>query len=130
MVFAVGSPPLSVAAYTTGASTAGIEAQISRYKQELSACVNCASADTTEGKAAIEAAANKISQAEARIEKAATTDLAHLHGTSTQSTPQESLEQADIASQSKDREDNFLYSNSITPARADLMTGSRIDVFV
>ncbi|HEY9097377.1 MAG TPA: hypothetical protein VIN38_00765 [Thiobacillus sp.] len=127
MVSAAGSPPLSVPAYTTGASTTGIEAQISRYKQELSACVNCASADTTEGKAAIEAVANKISQAEARIEQAATTDLARLHDTSTQSTPHE---QADIASQSKDREDNFLYSSSITPARADPITGSRIDVFV
>jgi hypothetical protein len=69
MVSAIGSPPASSAAPTTGASTAGIEAQIVRYKKELSDCVNCASAKTPEGKAAIQAISTKISTAQARIEK-------------------------------------------------------------
>lgn len=72
MVSAIGSPPASSVAPTTGASTAGIEAQIVRYKKELSDCVNCASAKTPEGKLAIEAISTKISTAEARIEKLTT----------------------------------------------------------
>jgi len=69
MVSAVGSSPASSATPTTGSSTAGIEAQIVRYKKELSDCVNCASSKTPEGKAAIQAISTKISTAQARIEK-------------------------------------------------------------
>jgi hypothetical protein len=69
MVSAIGSSTTSSAAPTTGTSTAGIEAQIVRYKKELSDCVNCASSKTPEGKAAIEAISTKISTAQARIEK-------------------------------------------------------------
>ena len=69
MVSAIGSSPASSATSTAGTSTAGIEAQIVRYKKELSDCVNCASSKTPEGKAAIQAIANKISSAQARIEK-------------------------------------------------------------
>jgi len=69
MVSAVGSSPASSAAPSTGASTAGIEAQIVRYKKELSDCVNCPSSKTPEGKATIQAITNKISSAQARIEK-------------------------------------------------------------
>jgi len=68
-VSAIGSLPTSGTAPVPGSSTAGIEAQITRYKKELADCVNCGSANTTEGKAAIEAAARKVSIAEARIEK-------------------------------------------------------------
>jgi hypothetical protein len=71
MVSAIGSPPTFGFAPTPGSSTAGIEAQIIRYKKELSDCVNCVSANTTEGKAAIAAAASKVGIAEARIESIA-----------------------------------------------------------
>jgi len=69
MVAAIGSPP--TVGPVPGPSTAGLEAQIIRYKKELADCVNCASANTTEGKAAIAAAANKVGTAEARIESVA-----------------------------------------------------------
>ena len=69
MISAIGSSPAFGAASTAGVSTAGIEAQIARYKNELSGCVNCDSAKTPEGKAAIEALSNKITAAEARFEK-------------------------------------------------------------
>lgn len=65
MVSAIGS------SLSSGSPTAGIEAQVIRYKKELSDCVNCASADTTAGKAAITEAATKVSIAEARIESIA-----------------------------------------------------------
>lgn len=68
MVSAIGSLPASGVAPTPGSSTAGAEAQIVRYKKELADCVNCESANTAEGKAAIAAAASKVSIAEARIE--------------------------------------------------------------
>ncbi len=73
MVSSIGSPSTSGIIPTPGSSTAGVEAQLTRYKNELSACVNCASANTLEGKAAIAAAASKVSYAEARIENIATT---------------------------------------------------------
>ena len=75
MVSAIGSSSASDAAFTIGTSAAGIEAQLTRYKKELSDCVNCASAETTAGKAAIEAIANKISSAEARIDKLSASKL-------------------------------------------------------
>jgi hypothetical protein len=66
MASAIGSLP-SAGVPTPKSSTAGTEAQIVRYKKELADCVNCESANTTEGKAAIAAAASKVSLAEARI---------------------------------------------------------------
>jgi hypothetical protein len=71
MLSAIGSPSTPGIAPLPGSSTAGIEAQLNRYKKELADCVSCASASTPEGKAAIAAAASKVSNAEARIEKIA-----------------------------------------------------------
>ncbi len=48
-------------------SAAGLQANLDRYQQELSDCVNCASANTTAGKNKILAISNKISQTRARI---------------------------------------------------------------
>jgi hypothetical protein len=45
----------------------GLQAQLSRLEKELSACVNCATATTTEGKAKIEAVSTRIAQVQARI---------------------------------------------------------------
>lgn len=73
MVSAVGSSPTFNPSFnttsTTAASTAGIEAQIARDQKELANCVNCASAETKQGQADIQALTNKISVAKARLEQ-------------------------------------------------------------
>ena len=74
MVSAVGSFPIPSAVSTTVASTAAIEAQIARYKQELSNCVNCETAKTMQGKANIQALTSKISILESRLEKVTTSN--------------------------------------------------------
>ena len=51
-----------------GATVASLEAQLVRYQKQLSDCVNCGSAKTVEGKAAIDALSSKISEVRARIE--------------------------------------------------------------
>jgi hypothetical protein len=71
MISALGSPSTPGIAAMPGSSTAGIEAQLARYRNELSNCVNCTSANTLEGQAAIAEAASKVSVAEARIESIA-----------------------------------------------------------
>lgn len=43
-------------------SSAGLQAQLQRYQQQLSDCVNCASAKTPQGKSDIAAIAARISQ--------------------------------------------------------------------
>ncbi|MBZ0091413.1 MAG: hypothetical protein K8F27_04220, partial [Sulfuricellaceae bacterium] len=60
MVQAIGSSAAS-GAVGSGASSAGLDAQLARYQKELSDCVNCSSAKTPEGKRAIQAAADKVS---------------------------------------------------------------------
>ena len=61
---------LTAANSTPGAavSAAGLEAQLARLQKELSECVNCASANTTEGKAKIQAISDKISVVNARLD--------------------------------------------------------------
>lgn len=54
---------------TSPASTAGLQYQLSRYQQQLSECVNCASAKTAQGKATIEAISGKISSIRLRIDE-------------------------------------------------------------
>lgn len=48
-------------------SAASLQAQLQRFEQQLSDCVNCASAKTPQGKADIQAAAARISQVRERI---------------------------------------------------------------
>lgn len=61
-----GSPPLP----RTPGSPAGLEVQLARLQSELSDCVNCASANTAEGKAKIQELSNQINSIRARIESA------------------------------------------------------------
>jgi hypothetical protein len=68
---AIGTAPAFNPTTASGASTGGLEAQIARYTQELSDCVNCASANTAQGQARIAEIASKISRAKARIDKIA-----------------------------------------------------------
>jgi uncharacterized protein HemX len=68
MVQAVGAP-LSAAYSSTAGGTAGLQGQLSRYEKELSACVNCDSALTLEGKQKIQEVSDRIAQIKARIEQ-------------------------------------------------------------
>jgi len=56
---------------STAKPTAGRDAQIARYKKELSDCVNCESAKTVKGKANIKAITGKITALTAEAEKTA-----------------------------------------------------------
>lgn len=69
MLNAIASPTFP-ASSGSGASPAGLEAQLARCQKELSAQVNCSSAKTPEGKVAIETLSNKISVLKDRIEEA------------------------------------------------------------
>ena len=70
MIPSVGSP-----ATTPSFSTGGValQGQLARYEKELSACVNCATAETTEGKQKIQEVSSQIEQIKARIEQATQT---------------------------------------------------------
>ena len=127
MVSAIGSAPVTGFAPTPGSSTAGLEAQIVRYKKELSDCVNCASAETTAGKAAIAEAASKVSAAEARIERISAANQTNQTDAAATATADDSSEKAyegvltyeGIAGSIAGTALNF----------SDASTGSRIDVF-
>ncbi len=58
-------------ASSLGPASAGLEAQLSRLQKELSDCVNCDSAKTTEGKAKIQAIEGKINAIQARLDATA-----------------------------------------------------------
>jgi hypothetical protein len=62
--------PLSASpapAAANGASRTGLQAQVARYEKERSACVNCASADTLQGKENIQRIEGAISTLRARL---------------------------------------------------------------
>ncbi|MDY7574176.1 hypothetical protein [Actimicrobium sp. CCI2.3] len=70
MVQAVGGPAANTS-FSVPAKTAGLEYQLTRYQKQLSECVNCASAKTAQGKAAIEAISGKINSIRLRIDEVA-----------------------------------------------------------
>ena len=127
MMSAIGTTPASATAYPTGMTTAGIEAQIARYQKELSDCVNCASANTPEGKAKIEAISSKISTAEARIAQVTTNKQAHQPAASSETAANSRLATiyaAELAVERKSTVDSASTLNS-----SDTTTGSRVDIF-
>lgn len=65
------STPTSVPPHSTGG--AALQGQLARYERELSACVNCSTAKTTEGKQKIQEVSSQIEQIKARIEQATQT---------------------------------------------------------
>ncbi|HTD06393.1 FlxA-like family protein [Undibacterium sp.] len=67
MVQAVGSDIGNTAG--NSAASATLQAQLERYQRELSDCVNCSSAKTSEGKAQIDEISGKISSLKSRMEK-------------------------------------------------------------
>ena len=113
---AVGSSTAASVATTTGSSTAGLEAQLVRDKRELSACVNCATANTPEGKAAIAVVSAKIGAVEARIEAVKSASQPSAANAATDSTAANAPSQASSASAS-------------ASGRPDSSTGSLVDVF-
>ena len=65
------------AAYAGSAPAfASLQAQLQRYEQQLSECLNCASAKTPEGKADIDAISARIGQVKARMAQADDTQQA------------------------------------------------------
>jgi hypothetical protein len=127
MVSAVGSSTASSAAHTAGASTAGIEAQIVRYKKELSDCVNCASSKTPEGKAAIQAITIKISSAHARIEKINADKPASQPAASSTATANKTPANTYAAASSG--ESKASVESASAPTSSSSTTGSLVDVF-
>jgi hypothetical protein len=69
MLGAIG-PSSSYYAERLSPSTAGLEAQLSRCRQQLSETVNCSSYHTLEGKNKAQNLSNRISELEGRIEQA------------------------------------------------------------
>lgn len=124
MVSAVGSPPASSAGSTTGTGTAGIEAQIVRYKKKLAECVNCESAKTPEGKQNIQAITNKISAAQARIDKINTDKPARQPSATAANNTAANTYAAASTAESKTSAESISAPNS--PGST---TGSRVDVF-
>ncbi len=59
----------------TGPTAAGLQAQLDRYQQQLSDCVNCSSAKTLQGQEAIQTLSNKIGEIKARIEQITATKI-------------------------------------------------------
>lgn len=57
-------------------SPVALQAQLQRFQQQLSDCVNCASAATPKGKADIEAIAARIAQVQQRIAQTGGADQA------------------------------------------------------
>jgi len=127
MVSAIGSAFGSTRVSDPAATAAGIEAQIARYKKELSDCVNCESAKTTGGKAEIAAIASKISTAEARIEKINTDKQS--------SEPAASATTTDLTTRANVgagalNPDNTQASSQPAPLKSfDLTRGGRIDLY-
>lgn len=68
---APGSAATARATTSAQPSQASLRAQLQRFEQQLSDCVNCASANTPRGKADIAAIAARISQVQQRLAQAA-----------------------------------------------------------
>ena len=70
MISSIGSSP-TYDLNSISKPTTGLDAQIARYKMELSDCVNCESAKTAKGKTKIQAISDKLTALTAQTENAA-----------------------------------------------------------
>ena len=68
MVQPIGAPNSPRIAPVQPQSATGLQAELARLQGVLAACVNCAAAETTQGKAEIQEVSNKINAIKARIE--------------------------------------------------------------
>jgi hypothetical protein len=112
MVSAIGSSYTPVVHSSSVASTAGLEAQIARDEKELSACVNCASAETKQGQADIQALSNKINTAKARLAQIDAASLAE-QTTATNSPTATEVRAGDEVEESNEAASNALNSSSL-----------------
>jgi hypothetical protein len=127
MASAIGSLPSPGVVPTPGSSTAGTEAQIARYKKELADCVNCESANTTEGKAAIAAAATKVSNAEARIASMSASSQGSSTDTSTTTTSSDSSAKAYEGTLTYERP--VATESGATSKLSDASAGTNVSIF-
>ncbi|GAO36629.1 hypothetical protein SCT_2038 [Sulfuricella sp. T08] len=118
MPVAIGSPTFS-SAICSGTSTSGLEAQLTRHQKALSEQVNCSSAKTPEGKAAIADISNKISTVKTRIEEIANTQPSR-YSTTLIATDVNKTNEAAAKSG---------VGAALAPKSADATVGSRLDVF-
>jgi hypothetical protein len=123
---AIGS---SIPASTTGGGTSAavLQAQLDRYQNELSDCVNCASAKTAAGKTKIAEISNKISDIQGRIDKIFATK------TNSQPTALNVRTSADITTNkhalaSEDQRNNAVVTVSALGSES-LTIGSNLNVF-
>lgn len=71
MVQAIGSAP-STAPFVANGSTGGLQAQLVQAQSKLADCLHCATANTPEGKAQIQAWTVRVHNLEARIHEVET----------------------------------------------------------
>lgn len=69
MLAAIGAIPAYSSQVPT-VSTGGLRAELARYEKALSECVNCATAQTTDGQQEIQRLSSEIARLRARIEEA------------------------------------------------------------
>lgn len=134
MVSAIGSLPTFSPAATTVASTAGIEAQIARDEKELSNCINCASAETKQGQADIQALTNKINLARARLEQITTANPDEqsiaLNATTSSEADVSELAANPTGAEVPVARDNISEASTATPNESDKGVGRLVDEYV
>lgn len=120
MVGAIGSAPYASYA-VTAYSAAGLEAQLDRYRQQLSDWVNCPSCNTIEGKNKIAQISARIGEVEAQMKAA---DAAKRNDATGQATPPSGDQVLKTGNVSNDVNSSSAASGAIagTP-------GSRLDIF-
>ena len=126
MVSLIGSATYSFPA-SLGPSTGGLEARLERYQKELSACVNCDSANTREGRQTIQALSNKISEIKMRLEEVAVTQP------NTQPIASNKKALADVSANGNvsapEIRDNSVVATGSALSSATTTAGNRLDVF-
>jgi hypothetical protein len=127
MVSAISSSTSYSSPTDTSISTAALEAQIDRYQDELSNCVNCSSAKTLEGKEKIQSISNKISALKARIQEIENAKSNTQPAKLDVKTPAGTTANKDAASSAA----QYGYSSATVPATGSktATVGNRLDVF-
>ena len=115
MVAAIGATP-SFSAQVPTVSTGGLRAALARYEKALSECVNCATAQTTEGQQEIQRLSSEIARLKARIEEA---------GRNANPQNRESTGSSRAAAASEKTTDRI---ESVTAGADGRVIGSRIDL--
>ncbi|GAC1414008.1 MAG: hypothetical protein NVSMB6_16070 [Burkholderiaceae bacterium] len=130
--------PSSKSPYTPAPTGAVVlQAQIGRYEQQLSDCVNCASATTTKGKSDIAAISAKIDNLKAQISESAgpklqasdETDGGATSTPGTRSAPAPSPVRTTASTDIADSRDSTIPTEPVTYLSKTTPVGTRLDVF-